>query len=161
MKKSLLLGLLALSSTIFAHVTNNIDVSANLIRAVKITPRTSTAQYSISTTHTGEYSFPDTVLDIVGNPGSSVIIKVPQTLTLTKAVTGAGVGDVKTTTVNATFDLGTGGGSVFTDGTNATATQILPATGSMQASLQLRGNLTAALTVGTYSGTMQIEANYN
>lgn len=161
MKKSLLLGLLALSSTIFASVSNNVDVSANLIRAVEITPQTSTAQTSISTTHTGEYSFPDTVLDIVGNPGSSVTMSVPQTSTLTKASGGAGTGGVTTTTVNVTFSLGTGGGKVTTDGTNATAIQELPASGSMQASLKLSGNLSSALSAGTYTGTMQIQANYN
>lgn len=165
MKKSLLLGLLALSSTIFAAVTNNVDVTANLIRAVEITPQTSTAQASISTTHAGEYSFPETVLEITGNPGSSVTISAPQTLTLTKAATtgvGAGSG-VRTTTVTATFDLGTGSaGTVSTNDTNATATQILPTSGSAQASLVLKGNTTsAALNAGTYSGTINIEANYN
>lgn len=159
MKKSLLLGLLALSSTIFASVSNNVDVSANLIRAVEITPQTSTAQTSISTMHTGEYSFPDTVLDIVGNPGSSVTMSVPQTSTLTKA--GAGAGGGTTTTVNVTFSLGTGSGKVTTDGTNATAIQELPASGNMQASLKLSGNLSSALSAGTYVGTMQIQANYN
>ena len=164
MKKSLLLGLLALSSTIFAAVTNNVDVSANLIRAVEITPQTSTAQASISTTHAGEYSFPETVLEITGNPGSSVVISAPQTLTLTKTTTaGAGGGVARTTTVTATFNLGTGsGGTVSTNGTNATATQILPTSGSAQASLVLKGNTTsAALDAGTYSGAMAIQANYN
>lgn len=164
MKKSLLLGLLALSSTIFAAVTNNVDVSANLIRAVEITPQSSTAQASISTTQTGEYSFPDIVLDIVGNPGSSVTITVPQSSTLTKAAVTGGAearAGVRTTTVTATFDLGSGGGKVTTDGTNATAVQILSAGGSMQASLQLKGNLAAALDAGTYSGTINIQADYN
>lgn len=167
MKKSLLLGLLALSSTIFAAVTNNVDVTANLIRTVEISAQTSTAQHSISTTHTGEYSFPNTTLEITGNPGSTVVISAPQSLTLTKAaVTGGGEGrasGVRTTTVTATFDLGTGSaGTVSTNGTNATATQILPTSGSAQASLVLKGNTTsAALDAGTYSGTINIQADYN
>lgn len=109
----------------------------------------------------GDYSFPDTVLEITGNPGSSVMISAPQTLTLTKAGIGAGSG-VRTTAVTATFGLGTGGGKVTTDGTNATATQILPASGSAQASLLLGGNTSsAALDAGIYSGTINIQANYN
>lgn len=166
MKKSLLLGLLALSSTIFAAVTNNVDVTANLIRAVEITPQTSTAQHSLSTTFTGEYSFPNTTLEITGNPGSSVIISAPQTLTLTKAATtgAGGVSGVRTTTVTATFDLGADStGTVSTNGTTATATQILPTGGRMQTSLVLKGstNPGATLAAGTYSGTISIEANYN
>lgn len=167
MKKSLLLGLLALSSTIFAAVTNNVDVTANLIRTVEISTQTSTAQHSISTTHTGEYSFPNTTLEITGNPGSAVIISAPQSLTLTKAATTGGgevrSSGVRTTTVTATFNLGTGStGTVSTNGTNATATQILPTSGNAQASLVLKGNTTsAALDAGTYSGTINIEANYN
>lgn len=160
MKKSLLLGLLALSSTIFAAVTNNVDVTANLIRTVEINAQTSTAQHSLSTTFTGEYSFPNTTLEITGNPGSSVIISAPQSLTLTKAA-GSGV---RTTTVTATFDLGTdSAGTVSTNGTTATATQVLPTSGNAQASLVLKGstNPEATLAAGTYSGSISIEANYN
>lgn len=166
MKKSLLLGLLALSSTIFAAVTNNVDVTANLIRTVEINAQTSTAQHSLSTTFTGEYSFPNTTLEITGNPGSSVIISAPQSLTLTKAA-GSGVGagsGVRTTTVTATFDLGTdSAGTVSTNGTTATATQVLPTSGNAQASLVLKGstNPEATLAAGTYSGSISIEANYN
>lgn len=166
MKKSLLLGLLALSSTIFAAVTNNVDVTANLIRPVEISAQTSTAQHSLSTTFTGEYSFPNTTLEITGNPGSAVMISAPQSLTLTKAATtGAGVGSgVRTTTVTATFDLGADStGTVSTNGTTATATQVLPTSGNAQASLVLKGstNPEATLAAGTYSGSISIEANYN
>lgn len=166
MKKSLLLGLLALSSTIFAAVTNNVDVTANLIRPVEISAQTSTAQYSLSTTFTGEYSFPNTTLEITGNPGSAVMISAPQSLTLTKAATtGAGVGSgVRTTTVTATFDFGADStGTVSTNGTTATATQVLPTSGRTQTSLVLKGstNPEATLAAGTYSGTINIQADYN
>lgn len=168
MKKSLLLGLLALSSTIFAAVTNNVDVTANLIRPVEINAQTSTAQHSLSTTFTGEYSFPDTVLEITGNPGSAVRISAPQSLVLTKAATAGGgdarVSGVRTTTVTATFDFGADStGTVSTNGTTATATQVLPTGGRTQTSLVLKGrtNPEATLAAGTYSGTISIEANYN
>lgn len=165
MKKSLLLGLLALSSTIFAAVTNNVDVTANLIRPVEINAQTSTAQYSLSTTFTGEYSFPNTTLEITGNPGSAVTISAPQSLVLTKAATtGGGEGRARTTTVTATFDFGADStGRVSTNGTTATATQVLPTSGRTQTSLVLKGstNPEATLAAGTYSGTISIEANYN
>lgn len=166
MKKSLLLGLLALSSTIFAAVTNNVDVTANLIRPVEIIAQTSTVQHSLSTTFTGEYSFPNTTLEITGNPGSAVTITAPQTLTLTKAAgTGVGAGSgVRTTTATATFDFGTDStGTVSTNGTTATATQVLPTSGRTQTSLVIKGstNPEATLAAGTYTGSISIEANYN
>lgn len=166
MKKSLLLGLLALSSTIFAAVTNNVDVTANLIRPVEISAQTSTAQHSISTTHTGEYSFPNTTLEITGNPGSTVVISAPQSIILGRDVITSGVVNVgtRTTTVTATFDFGAdSAGTVSTNGTTATATQVLPTGGRTQTSLVLKGstNPEATLTAGTYRGVINIEANYN
>lgn len=159
MKKSLLLvGLLALSSTmLFAHTTTNVAVSANLIRTVEITPQSSTTQVTVTNAKTGTYSFPDTTLEITGNPGSSVKLMAPQSLTLTKSTTAGAGGGVRTTTANVTFK----DGSVTTDGTNAASVQILPASGNMHNALVIGGNLASALDSGTYSGTISIQANYN
>lgn len=152
MKKSILLGLLALSSTIFAAgATARVDVSANLIRAVEITPQSTTTQLTVTNTHTGEFKFPETTLDIVGSPGAAIALTVPQNLTLTK------IGGTETTTANVTF----GSGSVTTDGTNANSVQVLSAAGSVQNTLVISGNLASALEKGNYKGTIKIEANYN
>lgn len=152
MKNSILLGLLALSSTIFAATTANVDVSANLIRAVEITAQASTTNLSITNTQIGSYSFPETNLDITGAPGAAVKLVVPQTLLLTKT------GDsTKKTTANVTFKSG----AITTDGTTATAVHILTAEGSVQNALLVSGELATALDAGAYRGTLEIEANYN
>ena len=104
----------------------------------------------------GDYSFPDTTLEITGNPGSSVKLMAPQSLIFTK-LAGARSGGVRTATANVTFK----DGSVTTDGTNAASVQILPASGNMQNALVIGGNLESALELGAYIGTVNIQANYN
>lgn len=152
MKKSMLLGMLALSATMFAAAsTAQVDVSANLIKAVEITPQSTTTQLMITNTKTGEFSFPDTALDITGGVGKAIMLKAPQTLTLTAAEGNSSA------VANVTF----GDGTITTDGSNTTAIQILPATGSIQNTLKISGNLASALSAGSYSGTVNIEATYN
>lgn len=151
MKKSMLLGMLALSATIFAATTAQVDVSANLIKTVEITAQSSTTQLMLTNVQTGEFSFPDTTLDITGGPGKAIMLKAPQTLTLTKT------GGSETTVANVTFSEGV----VTTNGTDASAIQILPASGTIQNALKISGNLGVALIAGSYTGTVSIEANYN
>lgn len=152
MKKKILLGILALSVNIFAQATTQVDVSANLIKAVEISTQSSTTQFTITKTQKGAFSFPDTILDITGEPRKAVVLKVPQTLKLEKS------GDTsKMTMTTVTF----GEGVITTDGTNATTTQILSASGSIQNTLKISGNLETTLEAGSYGGTVKIEANYN
>lgn len=151
MKKSMLLGMLALSATMFAATTARVDVSANLIKTVEITAQSSTTQLMLTNVQTGDFSFPDTALEITGGPGKAIMLKTPQTLTLTKT------GGSETTAANVTF----GEGSITTNGTDARAIQILPASGSIQNTLKISGNLASALAEGSYRGTIDIEANYN
>lgn len=152
MKKSMLLGMLALSATMFAATTAQVEVSANLIKAVDITAQSTTTQLVLTNVHTGDFSFPDTTLEITGGAGNAIMLKAPQNLTLSK------VGGNTSVITNVTFSDGV----VTTDGTDAKAIQILPASGSIQNALKISGNLVSALTEGgMYTGTVKIEANYN
>lgn len=154
MKNSILLGLLALSTTMFAHVNARVDVSANLIKAVEITSQTSVTQSMITNIKTGAFSLPDVALNITGTSGKSIELTAPQSLVLKKDGTDA----TKVANLNITFG---GTGSITTDGTNAKAVHILPASGSVSDSLKLSGNLPAALEAGSYRGTIEISALYN
>ena len=150
----MLLGMLALSATMFAETaitTAQVDVSANLIKAVEITPQSTTTQLMITNAKTGEFSFPDTALDITGGAGKAIVLKAPQTLTLKKT------DGTETAVANVTF----GEGNITTDGLNTRAIQILPASGSIQNTLKISGDLASALVAGSYTGTVDIEATYN
>lgn len=151
MKKSMLLGMLALSATMFAATTAQVDVSANLIKAVDITAQSSTTQLMLTNVQTGDFNFPDTALEITGGAGKAIMLKAPQTLTLNQT------GGTGKAIANVTF----GEGTITTNGTDAKAIQILPASGSTQNTLKISGNLGTTLAEGSYKGTIDIEANYN